>query len=221
MLKTIIISITIIFVIHYLRYRKYINPYKLYMIFGKKGSGKSSYLVKLALDYKKRGYTIYTNMKDMMIPDIRVFKEDDLGEFVPPEKSVILWDEAGMKFDNRQFRNFSTEKRDFFKLQRHYKVIVYLASQNFDVDKKLRDLTDKMFLVNNIGIVYSLIRPIRKSITLTESTSEAESRIAENLKFEWLFSWKLIKLTKYTKYFESFVVPEKPQLVYTIQEIKK
>ena len=28
--------------------RKYLNPYKLYLVFGKKGSGKSTYLVKLA-----------------------------------------------------------------------------------------------------------------------------------------------------------------------------
>lgn len=220
MLKTIIIVVTILMVVHYLRYRKYINPYKLYMIFGKKGSGKSTYLVKLALQYQKKGYKVYTNMCDMMIPGVRKFKEDDLGTFVPEEKSVILWDEAGMKFDNRQFKSFPVEKRDFFKLQRHYKVIVYLASQSFDIDKKLRDLTDKMFLVNNVGIVYSLVRPIKKSVTLTESTSDAESRIAENLKFEWLFSWKLVKLTKYSRYFESFVVPEKPKLPYVIQEKK-
>lgn len=220
MLKTMIIVVLILMVVHYLKYRKYINPYKLYMIFGKKGSGKSTYLVKLALDYMKKGYLVYTNMVDMMIPGVRKFKEDDLGTFVPEEKSVILWDEAGMKFDNRQFKNFPVEKRDFFKLQRHYKVIVYLASQSFDIDKKLRDLTDKMYLVNNVGIVYSLIRPIKKSVTLTESTSDAESRIAENLKFEWLFSWKFVKLTKYSRYFESFVVPEKPKLPYVIQEKK-
>lgn len=218
MLKIVLIIVGSLTIIHYLKYKKYINPYKLYMIFGKKGSGKSTYLVKLALDYQKKGYKVYTNMDDMIVPEVRHFKEDDLGQFVPEKNSVILWDEAGMKFDNRNFRNFSTETRDFFILQRHYKVIVYLVSQSYNVDKKLRDLVDRMYLVQNIAIVYTLIRPIRKTITLTESTSEAESRIAENLKFEWLFSWKLVKLTKYTKYFESFVVPEKPQLTFTIQD---
>lgn len=218
MIKSILFIIVILAFIYYIKYKKYINPYKLYMIFGKKGSGKSTYLVKLAIDYQKKGYKVYTNMEDMLVPDVRHFKEDDLGKFVPDQNSVILWDEAGMKFDNRNFRNFSTDTRDFFILQRHYKVIVYLVSQSYNVDKKLRDLVDRMYLVQNIAIVYTLIRPIRKTITLTESTSEAESRIAENLKFEWLFSWKFVKLTKYTKYFESFVVPEKPQLTYTIQE---
>lgn len=218
MIKLIIFLIPIIIIIHYIRYKKYINPYKLYMIFGKKGSGKSSYLVKLALMYKKKGYNVYTNMQDMMVKGVKIFNEDDLGQYVPEEKSVILFDEAGMKFDNRNFKNFKTDTRDFFKLQRHYKVIVYLASQSFDVDKKLRDLTDKMYLVTNIGIIYSLIRPIKKSITLTESTSEAESRIAENLRFEWLFSWKLVKLTKYIKYFQSYSIPEKERIAYSVRE---
>lgn len=221
MFKILLLLTPFILVIYYVRYKKYINPYKLYMIFGKKGSGKSSYLVKLAIMYQKKGYKVYTNMKDMMVKEVRIFNEDDLGHFVPEENSVILFDEAGMKFDNRNFKNFKPDTRDFFKLQRHYKVIVYLASQSFDVDKKLRDLTDKMYLVTNIGIVYSLIRPIKKSITLTESTSEAESRIAENLRFEWLFSWKLVNLTKYIKYFQSYSVPEKKRISYYIPEIEK
>lgn len=75
-----------------------------------------------------------------------------------------------------------------------------------------------MFLVKNVGIVYSLIRPIRKSITLTESTSQAESRIAEDLKFCWVFSWRLFKIPKYAKYFESFQTPDLPEISYS--EIK-
>ena len=34
--------------------RKYLNPYKLYLVFGKKGSGKSTYLVKLAKKHLKK-----------------------------------------------------------------------------------------------------------------------------------------------------------------------
>lgn len=47
-----------------------------------------------------------------------------------------------MIWDNRGFKNFPTEVRDYFKLQRHYKHVVILASQTFDVDKKIRDLAD-------------------------------------------------------------------------------
>jgi len=39
---------------------RYANHYKLYMIFGKKGAGKSTTLAKLARQHIKRGWTVYS-----------------------------------------------------------------------------------------------------------------------------------------------------------------
>ena len=41
---------------HMVRFR---NPYKLYMVFGKKGSGKTTLMTKLALAYQKKGWKVY------------------------------------------------------------------------------------------------------------------------------------------------------------------
>lgn len=218
-MKIILIIVIYICLIHPWIFKKYKNPYKLYMIFGKKGSGKSSYLCKLAKQYQKRGYYVYTNMPDCVIPNIRIIDPDDLGDFIPEEKSVILLDECGMLYDNRQYKSFKNSVRDFFVLQRHYKCIVYLCSQSYNVDKKLRDLCDEMYLIQNIGIVYGLVRPIRKTITLTEATSEGESRIAENLKFRFITSWKLFYIPKQVKNFQSYIAPEKPALQYKNPDI--
>ena len=198
--------------------RKYKNPYKLFMVFGKKGSGKSSYLVRQAIRYQKKGYIVYTNMSDCCLQDIRIIDPDRIGDFVPVANSVLLLDEVGMLYDNRNYRNFKPSVRDFFKLQRHYKVICYLASQSFDIDKKLRDLTDEMFLISNVATAFSLVRPIRKTVTLTEATAEGESRIAENLKFRFFTSWRLYWIPSTIKYFESFKVPEKEELKYQLPD---
>lgn len=195
--------------------RKWMNPWKLYLVFGKKGSGKSSYLVKLAIKYMKKGYFVYTNMADMMVPGVRLIDIDQLGEFVPVANSLLLVDECGMIWDNRNYKSFRPDVRDFFKLQRHYHVLCYLASQTFDVDKKLRDLTDGMILIINVLNVFSIGKTITRKITLTESTSEAESRIAENLKFKPFWNWKLTYLPKWAKYFNSFEAPSKPELPFT------
>lgn len=194
--------------------KKYRNPWKLYLVFGKKGSGKSTYLSKLALQYQKKGYTIYTNMLDMNIPGVRIFDINALGEFVPDPCSVLLIDEVGMIWDNRNFKNFKESVRDFYKLQRHYHVICYLASQTFDIDKKLRDLTDGMILCVNVLNAFCIGKTISRHVTLTESTSEAESRIAENLKFRPVWNWHLTYIPKYAKYFDSFVAPDLPKLPY-------
>ena len=194
--------------------RKWVNPWKLYLVFGKKGSGKSTFLVKLAFKYLKKGYHVYTNMNDMVLPGVRLINIDDLGDFIPESNSLLLVDEVGMIWDNRNFKNFKPSVRDFFKLQRHYKVLVYLASQTFDIDKKLRDLTDGMILNINVLNILTIGKTITRKITLTESTSEAESRIAENLKFKPFWNWKFTYIPKWSKLFNSFQVPDLPKLPY-------
>lgn len=213
-MKYVILFILFCFV-YSLAVRKYKNPYKLFMVFGKKGSGKSAFLVRQAIKYQKKGYIIYTNMSDCCLENIRIIDPDCLGEFVPCADSCLLLDEVGMLYDNRNYKNFKPSVRDFFKLQRHYRVVCFLASQTFDIDKKLRDLTDEMYLISNIATALSLVRPIRKTVTLTEATAEGESRIAENLKFRFFTSWRLYWIPKTIKYFESFVAPARPLLNYT------
>ena len=201
--------------------RKYLNPYKLYLVFGKKGSGKSTYLVKLAKQYlkRKKRWNIYTNMDELFIPGVRHFDIKHLGDFVPEADSLLLLDEVGMIWDNRDYKTFRPEVRDFFKLQRHYHVTVYMASQTFDVDKKLRDLCDGMFLHSNFMRVFTLGRRITRQVVITESTSEAESRISEDLKILPFWNWTLTYIPKYAKYFDSHSIPEKPHLKYTTDSL--
>lgn len=201
-------------VVFLLATQKYVNPYRLYLIFGKKGSGKSTYLTKLALRYMKKGWVVYTNMEDLCIPGVRFFNIQHLGEYVPQAHSLLLLDEVGMIWDSRDFKCFKNDVRDFFKLQRHYKVIIYMASQTFDVDKKIRDLTDGMYLQTNFLRIFSLGRKIVRTVTLTESTSEAESRICDNLKWAPIWDWTVTLIPKYAKMFDTTNLPVKPELEY-------
>ena len=63
--------------------RKYNNPHKLIFIFGKKGSGKSTYMVQLMLRHLKLGWTVYTNMYDVCIPGVRFMDTASLKTCVP------------------------------------------------------------------------------------------------------------------------------------------
>lgn len=194
------------FIYHFLT-KKYLNPYKLYLIFGKKGSGKSTLLTKLAVQARKAGKTVYTTE---YIPDTYQISIDDIGIYDFEKGSVLLVDEVGMKWDNRKYKEFKDFHRDFFKLQRHYNLTVYLFSQTFDVDKKIRDLTDNMYLCKRFMRVFSIARKIDRTVVLNNSTAEAPSTIDENLTFVPIFLPGAVKVTyipKYTKYFDSFNVP--------------
>ena len=196
--------------------RKFLNPYKLYLVFGKKGSGKSTYLVKLARQHLKRGWIVYTNMDELCMPGVRHFNIQHLGDFVPEARSLLLLDEVGMIWDNRDYKVFKPCVRDFFKLQRHYHVKVYMASQTFDVDKKLRDLCDGMFLHTNFLRVFTLGKRIVRKVVLTQSTSEAESRISEDLVMLPFWDWTFTYIPRWAKYFDSHSIPDKPTLQYNV-----
>ena len=90
---------------------KFVNPYKLTMIFGKKGSGKSTTLTRIAYEASKAGKQIYANIP---LPNAHVISEADIGFYNIPPDSVLIIDEAGMVWDNRHFKNFKPEVRDWF-----------------------------------------------------------------------------------------------------------
>lgn len=194
--------------------RTRISPWTNVLIFGKQGSGKTTLLVKWMIRDLKRGYTVYTDIPDIQIKGVRQFDTLDLSNSVPPPKSAIYLDEVGLSFDSRKFKTFPDGLRDFFALHRHYKCKIVSASQSFDVDKKIRDRTHKLYLQTTICGVIGITRPILRSITLTEASSQGESRIADQLKFGSIFSWKFTWMPRYSRYFDSFAAPEKPDLPY-------
>lgn len=199
-------SIIIFVFIYNLLTRKYINPYKLIMIFGKKGSGKTTLLTKLAIQHKKKGWTVYCTEK---IPYTYYIPAELIGQVEMKENSLLLIDEVGMIYDNRDFKNFQNYVRDWFKLQRHRKVKVIMFSQSFDVDIKLRNLTDELFLVKNVFRVFSYAKKINRKIIITKATAESPSTIADELFYEsifwfWCGSRMLTYIPKYAKYFNTY-----------------
>lgn len=198
----------------------YSNPYTLTMIFGKKGSGKTTTMTKLAYQALKKGHSVYSNVP---LPGCFLISDEDVGFKEIPPGSVLLIDEVGMIWDNRQFKNFKPEVRDWFKLQRHYRVKVYLFSQTFDIDKKLRDLTDDMYLIEKRFRIFAYGKRILKKCVLTEASADQPSRIDENLKFDsllffWAGSRTLTLIPRWAPSFDSFAAPQLPHRQYQQDE---
>lgn len=217
MLFYLFLGFLVVVLLFHLCTRRYVNPYKLYFIFGKKGAGKTTFETKLAAKYLKKGWHVYTDLPELFVPGIRYFPYEQLGDFVPEEHSLLILGEAGIKFDARNFKNFKPALRDFFAFQRKYKVICYMDSQTFDVDKKIRDRTDAMFLQQNVLRVWSIGKRINKKIKLVESSAEGESRIAEDLVFAPFFTWTFTFIPFWAGKFDSnAVIDPKPYLEYTV-----
>lgn len=185
--------------------KKYINPYKLYMVVGKKGSGKTTMLVRLAYEHLRKGWTVYSTER---IPGCYHINYSDIGKYDLPSGSVLLVDEVGMIWDARKFKDFPDHLRDWFKYQRHEGVKVYLFSQTFDVDKKIRDLTDNMYLVTNVARVFAYGKRIIKVPDLVKPSAEGPARLDDVLKFDsflwfWCGSRIITFIPRYAKLFNS------------------
>lgn len=196
--------------------RKYQNLYKLTFDFGKKGAGKSCYMVRQMHRYLRKGWNVYTDMADVKIPGVRIISVGALSEFKPEPHSLVCLDEVGISMDNRSFKSFPPGLRDFFKYVRKMQVVVIMNSQAFDVDKKVRDTTDSMLLLQSIGSLFCIARPIYRTITLTAPSAESESRIADLLRFGWIFSWRFYYMPAYFRYFDSKSMPLRQDVPYTV-----
>lgn len=182
-------------------------------ITGKKGAGKTTLLTKFAIKYLKKGYRVFSNVE---IFGCYKLNPDDIGFYQFPPNSVILIDEVSLIWDNRNFKNFKPEVARYFRLLRHYRNICFCFSQNFDIDKKLRDLCDQLYLCTNIFGFLSVARKIRKSPTLHQPSrdqqtgSSQEGFITEDFTFYPPTDWIWTYIPRYIKFFNSFELDPMP-----------
>lgn len=192
----------------------YKNEYPLILCFGKKGCGKSTYLTKLALQYIKKGYTVYSTEK---IAGTIFFNPKLIGQFNFPPESLVLIDEASTVFNNRDWKNFGLDKIAWFKLQRHNRVTIFMFSQVYnDIDLTLRNLVDELWLCKKYFRVFAVRRRIIKRITVgsagsTDQQGNQTSGIVEDYKFDSILygSFKFTFIPRYVGFFDSFTLPDK------------
>lgn len=190
--------------------QKYVNPYKLIFVFGKKGSGKSTLLTKLAYKYLKKDWKVYTTEK---LP--RTLNIDDpkrIFDMNFPEKSCIFIDEVSLIWDNRDFKNMDKRVVEWFRYQRHHKCRVYFFSQTFDIDKKLRDLADDMYLVNKYFRVLVIAKHIVRKPVVVHPGPESPARIDDDMVVDgpllWLFGGRITAFIPYwSNRFDSHKLP--------------
>lgn len=178
--------------------------------FGVPGVGKTTILTKEAIkQQKKKKYDeIYTINVEIVgcIP----IKFDDLKEF-KFNNSLILIDEITMDADNRSFKTFPKEIRDFFILHRHLGCDIIYATQNYEnVDKKIRDLTGELWYMSKSVVPilkeFTTAKRIYRNININEYTSELTLGYRFCSFLEMIFA-RNIEITlrrKYYKYFDTW-----------------
>lgn len=170
------------------------KPCHFDVYFGVPGSGKTTFAAYLSKKRLKKKGKVYSNVpiKGTYILD----PVKDLGTY-DVSNALIIVDEAGIEYNNRNFKDFKQNNLEFYKFHRHYKTDVAIFSQDYaDMDLKLRKLATRYYLVKKSFWPYFIKRKlIGKRIGIDKLTHE----IIDEYYFvlfgsKWIFCPKLWKM---------------------------
>lgn len=202
-IKAALFILSIAYIYHLLT-KKYLQWEKFYFIFGKKGSGKSTTLTKIAINYLKKGYKVYSSFE---IPGTYLFNPRDIGHFAFDEWSIVIVDEMSLLYSNRDFKIMDRKVIEWVQQLRKQHCRLYGASVAFDIDLKLRDQADYLYLMKKYLRVFSVCRLIDKSPELIKANQFTEARITDQLGFvfpllpgAFIFSF----IPKWSKYYDTW-----------------
>lgn len=183
--------------------------------FGTPGVGKTTLLTKIGI--KELSRIKHHNSKYKRVCTINFdcagcyrISWDDLAKFKIFD-SLILIDEITLSADNRKFKEFSDEHRDFFVLHRHTGCDIIYATQNFEaVDSKIRYLTlDLWYMTKSVVPLLSAFtccKRIYRNIAITENNAELiyGYRFCNFLEMVFVSNFQVVFRKPYYKYFDSF-----------------
>ena len=184
------------------------HPHVLNVYFGVPGSGKTTFaahLTRWALHenavirfcrknqnfltmpilnskYLKRRIPVYSN-----VPITGAYKLDpknDIGQYMIENAKIII-DEAGIEYNNRNFKSFPQEAIYFYKYHRHYQVSVDVFSQSYeDMDVTLRRLAQNFYVVRRSLVPFCVVaRRIRRKVGIDEHTRQIADLYSMGLPF--------------------------------------
>lgn len=183
----------------------------IYEIFGLPRSGKTTTLAAIAqhaLNHKRfldfgQYDRVFTSFYCQGCYKLNVY---DLAKY-DFSNSLVLIDEISLYFDNRDFKNFGSDFLYFFKLHGHYNIDLVWCSQSYsDADKKIRDITDTVYLLEKSRLPhYSILKKIYHNYSFKGRQISDVYDIASRLE------WKYINRKKYYKYFDSYERKQLPK----------
>lgn len=187
----------------------YKNNHKLMILMGKKGSGKTTLSARFAIRHQLKGLPVFS---DQPLYGCYKLEKNWCGRNDFPDDSLIIFDEGMLDFDNRKFKSFEDDLRNFFVMQRHDRVSVIVLCQDFNlVDKKIRSLTDSIFVCVNYFNVLTIAKKVHKGIALA-TDSEGQGSIGDSYTWEFPTSWLFCFIPRWVHFFNSFRTDPKPKV---------
>lgn len=168
-------------------------------IIGLPGSGKTTLLAKAAYEWLhgrsflgiKSQSKIFSNFD---CPGCYKLDFDCLGLYNFNHCNMLI-DEIMLFADNRNFKAFPQHLKEFFALHRRSCIGILWASQHANCDKKIRELTEYYYILDNTPIPHlSVIIPVHHKIDNLEDKYVRAAPI----------EWKILARFRYYYLFDSY-----------------
>ena len=162
--------------------------------FGVPGSGKTTFAAWLVRKDLKHGLNVWSNVP--ISGAYRLDPKEDIGNYMICNGRVII-DEAGIEYNNRDFKDFSKKQLYFYKYHRHYQLAVDIFSQGYDdMDKKLRTLAQRYYVVSRSVFPFLVTRRrIAKKVGINDMTKDiCDEYFFVPFSRKWIFCpplWKM------------------------------
>lgn len=164
------------------------------LFFGSPGCGKSTLAARLM--YYSDSPFIFSNFETDLS---NLISSNFIGQYAFPDFSEIYIDEAGIDYNNRNYKQLSQNAIEYFKLHRHFRNDIYLFSQSWeDTDITLRRLTDELWYMKRKG-PFTVCRKLRKAVRVNKETEQ----IIDGYRFAGLL-WNLLPPPLHEKTFMMF-----------------
>lgn len=175
------------------------NSFDIY--FGVPGSGKTTFAAYLAKKRLKKGGKVLSNVN---IKGTYEVEKSDIGHYMIKD-CLLLIDEAGVDYNNRNYKKFTDDEVYFYKYHRHYNVDIAIFSQGYDdMDKKLRTLATKYYIVKRSIFPGFITRKlINKRLGIDKNTKQIIDEYGfAILGTKWIYCPKLWKMFNSCSYKE-------------------
>lgn len=173
----------------------------LYIIFGTPGSGKTTYASKIVYKNLKRGIPTLCNFK-VKGGYIYDFKSD-LG-INQMEYCDLVFDEAAVFANSRNFKSFGQEKINWFSLYRHHHIRdIYIFSQSYEnMDATIRRLANALYVIRRPWWFRKLI--VLKRVSYTVEPNQETRKMEDNFFYDLIFFNRYCYMPKYWNMFDSW-----------------
>lgn len=183
------------------------------LIFGKRGCGKSSDIVRRAREHKKKNKgRVFCTDPTMCQNDLCEYIDPkDLGRVRIPKGSLLLIEECGVLFHKRGFSDKDQSAimkrfRRYLKYVRHEEIAsVVMYSQCYDIDLSLKEACSELWLYTRFGC-YTYGKKINKSVVLT-TDSDGNGTMSDSFTFYPFFirgSRRINFMPRYINAYDSF-----------------